>query len=106
VNASVWFDGWAAVWCALAVGTAACAAPVLLLRISGQRTLSKMNAFDFVVTAALGSTLATVLLSKVVAFVQGAAALVVLIGLKNGSFSVRRHAESSSDRFELVPAAR
>jgi uncharacterized membrane protein YcaP (DUF421 family) len=37
---------------------------VLLLRVSGKRTLSKLNAFDLVVTVALGSTLATVLLSK------------------------------------------
>jgi hypothetical protein len=36
----------------------------VLLRVSGKRTLAKLNAFDFVVTVALGSTLATVLLSK------------------------------------------
>jgi len=37
---------------------------VILLRISGKRTLAKMNAFDFVVTIALGSSLATVALNK------------------------------------------
>jgi uncharacterized membrane protein YcaP (DUF421 family) len=42
-----------------------------LLRISGKRTLSKMNAFDLVVTVALGSTLATVLLSTDVALAEG-----------------------------------
>ena len=31
---------------------------VLTLRITGKRTLSKLNAFDLVVTVALGSTLA------------------------------------------------
>jgi uncharacterized membrane protein YcaP (DUF421 family) len=30
----------------------------LFIRISGKRTLAKFNAFDFVVTVALGSTLA------------------------------------------------
>jgi uncharacterized membrane protein YcaP (DUF421 family) len=44
---------------------------ILLLRISGKRTLSKMNAFDFVVTIALGSILATVLLNKSVALADG-----------------------------------
>jgi len=34
---------------------------VALLRLSGKRTLSKMNAFDFVVTVAFGSTLAAML---------------------------------------------
>ena len=43
------------------------AALVAPLRASGKRTLSKLNAFDLVVTVALGSTLATALLSKDVA---------------------------------------
>ncbi len=38
------------------IGTLAYGALVLVLRISGKRTLSKMNAFDLVVTVALGST--------------------------------------------------
>ena len=50
----------------MVVGVLAYVALVFLLRISGKRTLSKMNAFDFVVTVALGSTLATILLSTAV----------------------------------------
>lgn len=41
-----------------------------------------MNAFDLVVTVALGSTLATVLLSKDVALAEGVLAFVVLIGMQ------------------------
>jgi uncharacterized membrane protein YcaP (DUF421 family) len=41
-----------------------------------------MNAFDFVVTVALGSTLATILLSKDVALAEGVTALAVLIALQ------------------------
>src|SRR5690606_2504609 len=55
---------------------------VLLLRVSGKRTLSKMNAFDFIVTIALGSTLATVLLNKDVALADGVLAFTVLISLQ------------------------
>jgi uncharacterized membrane protein YcaP (DUF421 family) len=54
----------------------------MLLRISGKRTLSKMNAFDLVVTVALGSTLATILLSKGTALAEGMAALILLIALQ------------------------
>lgn len=54
----------------------------MLLRISGKRTLSKMNAFDLVVTVALGSTLATILLSKDVSLAQGLLALALLVGLQ------------------------
>jgi uncharacterized membrane protein YcaP (DUF421 family) len=41
-----------------------------------------MNAFDFVVTVALGSTLATVLLSKDVTLAEGVTAFALLIGLQ------------------------
>lgn len=52
---------------------------VILLRISGKRTLSKWNAFDFVVTIALGSILASVVLSKKTAVVEGLFAAFLLI---------------------------
>lgn len=55
---------------------------VSFLRISGKRTLSKMNAFDFVVTVALGSTLATVLLNKEITLAEGLLAFALLIGLQ------------------------
>ncbi len=64
------------------VGVLAYVALVFMLRISGKRTLSKMNAFDLVVTVALGSTLATILLSKDVALAQGIVAFMVLIGMQ------------------------
>src|SRR5688500_723370 len=41
-----------------------------------------MHAFDLVVTVALGSTLATVILSKDVALAEGLTAFVLLIGLQ------------------------
>lgn len=78
----IFFAGWAGLGRILVVGVLAYAALVLLLRISGKRTLSKMNAFDLVVTVALGSTLATVLLSKDVPLAEGVLAFVVLVGLQ------------------------
>ena len=66
----------------LFVGIVAYAALVTFLRVSGKRTLSKMNAFDLVVTVALGSTLATILLSKDVPLAEGLLALALLIGLQ------------------------
>lgn len=66
----------------LIVGVLAYAALVLILRTSGKRTLSGLNAFDFIVTVALGSTLATILLSADVALAEGILALVLLVGLQ------------------------
>lgn len=52
---------------------------VLWLRISGKRTLSKWNAFDFIVTIALGSILAAMVLSKDVKLLDGILAISLLI---------------------------
>ena len=78
----MFFDGWSGVARVVVVGTCAYVALVALLRVSGKRTLAKLNAFDFVVTVALGSTLATVLLSTSVALVEGVTALALLVSLQ------------------------
>ncbi len=74
----MWFDSWDDLGRVLAVGASAYATVVLVLRLSGKRTLAKLNAFDFVVTVALGSTLATILLSSDVSWSEGAVALGLL----------------------------
>ncbi len=76
------FDSWAGLGRVAVVGVVAYAVLVLLLRISGKRTLTKLNAFDLVVTVALGSTLATVLLSSDVSWSEGAVALALLAALQ------------------------
>ncbi|MEO8740418.1 MAG: YetF domain-containing protein [Casimicrobiaceae bacterium] len=81
---AMFFDGWGALLRTGIVGVCAYATLVVLLRISGKRTLSKMNAFDFLVTVALGSTLATVLLSKDTSLAQGVFAFMLLIAFQFG----------------------
>lgn len=78
----MWFDSWSALGRVLAVGAATYVLLVLLLRTSGKRTLSKLNAFDLVVTVAMGSTLSSVLLSSDVAFAEGACAFLALVVLQ------------------------
>jgi uncharacterized membrane protein YcaP (DUF421 family) len=79
VSASTWFDGWANVGRVIAVGAAAYVLMVVGLRVAGKRTLAKMNAFDLVVTVALGSVLATIALSRDVALTEGAVAIALLV---------------------------
>lgn len=78
----MWFDSWSDLVRILLVGTAAYAVLVAVLRLSGKRTLSQLNAFDFVVTVSLGSTLATVLLTSDVSWAEGVTALVLLACLQ------------------------
>ena len=82
MGGGVFFDSWDGLIRVALVGVLAYGALVLLLRVSGKRTLSKMNAFDLVVTVALGSTLASIVLAKDVALAEGLVACVVLIGLQ------------------------
>ncbi|MDG5472253.1 DUF421 domain-containing protein [Jeotgalibacillus sp. ET6] len=78
----MFFNGWEVIGRTILVGVLAYAGLIAVLRISGKRTLSKMNAFDLIVTVALGSTLATILLSKDVALAEGMTAFFVLVGMQ------------------------
>lgn len=75
----MFFDSWSGLVRVVVVAPLAYLALIILLRVSGKRTLSKMNAFDFVVTVALGSTFATVILSSDVALAEGVTAFLTLI---------------------------
>lgn len=76
------FDGWDGIVRVLVITPAAYAALVLVLRLSGKRTLAKLNAFDLVVTIAIGSTLASIITSKSLALAEGLAALGLLVALQ------------------------
>lgn len=53
----------------------------LFIRISGKRTLAKLNAFDFVVSVTLGSTLSSMMLLKTT-IAEGSVALIIVIILQ------------------------
>jgi uncharacterized membrane protein YcaP (DUF421 family) len=76
------FDSWQALGRIFLLGVISYITLIVFLRLSGKRTLSKWNAFDFVVTISLGSALATMFLSKDVSFADGAVAFALLIGLQ------------------------
>ncbi|WP_300578948.1 DUF421 domain-containing protein [Phenylobacterium sp.] len=82
MDADALFTGWDPILRILVVGAAAYLALVIVLRASGKRTLSKLNAFDLVVTVAIGSTFSSILTSKDLALAEGVAALALLVGLQ------------------------
>jgi len=75
----MFFQDWQGIARTVIVGFLAYATLVLFLRVSGKRTLAKLNAFDLVVTVALGSTLSAIVLQQSVALAEGATALALLI---------------------------
>ncbi|QIG80583.1 DUF421 domain-containing protein [Stakelama tenebrarum] len=74
----MWFDSLDGLFRVVLISLAAYGSLVVVLRFAGKRSLAKLNAFDLVVTVALGSTLATVLLTKDVAFLEGLLAFAML----------------------------
>lgn len=55
---------------------------IIILRTSGKRTLSSMNAFDFIVTVAIGTTLASTILDRTIALTDGLIAFIALVTLQ------------------------
>ena len=100
-DAPLLFDGFDILGRTILLGLLSYVAVVALLRLSGKRTLSKFNMFDFVVTVAFGSVLASMLVSKNVALAQGVMAFAMLIGLQ---FAVT-YASVRSERFQNLVKA-
>lgn len=80
--APMFFQDWYGIVRVLAAGVLGYVALIAILRTSGKRTLSKMNAFDLVVTVALGSSFATMLLSRQVPILEGILAFALLASLQ------------------------
>lgn len=86
------FDSWETLLRVAVAGVCSYIVLILVLRWIGNRTLSQLNAFDLIVTVALGSTLATVILNKSVALLDGLFALILLVLLQYGvSWLLLRH---------------
>lgn len=78
----IFFGDWNSLLRIVVIGAAAYIGLIIILRISGNRTLSKMNSFDFIITIALGSTYASAILDKNVALTDALLAFVTLVGLQ------------------------
>lgn len=89
----------------LIVGLLAYLALIALLRVSGKRTLSQLNAFDLIVSVALGSTLATILLSNDTSLAQGVLAFMVLVASQFAITWGSRRSERLAQTVKSEPTA-
>ena len=76
------FSGWEPLARIVVVGTLMYLALVVLLRVSGSRTIASMRAFDFIVTVALGSAFGRALTAKGVSLAEAIVAFLLLITLQ------------------------
>lgn len=77
-----YFSGWEPLARIVVVGTLTYLALVLVLRISGSRSLASMNAFDFIVTVAIGAVFGRGLTAKSVSLAEVGIALLLLVSLQ------------------------
>jgi uncharacterized membrane protein YcaP (DUF421 family) len=82
VGAAMVIQSWEIVLTTILIGISAYISMIIILRISGKRTLSKMNAFDLIVTVALGSALAATVVNQDVSLIEGMTAIAVLVALQ------------------------
>jgi uncharacterized membrane protein YcaP (DUF421 family) len=82
MSASIFFQGWEGPLRILIIAPLAYVALIAMIRLTGKRTLSKLNAFDLVITVALGSVLATIILNKDTPLLAGVTAIAVLVLLQ------------------------
>jgi uncharacterized membrane protein YcaP (DUF421 family) len=95
------FDSFTVLFRTLIVGTLSYVTLVILLRVSGKRTLARWNAFDFIVTVAFGSLLATMILSKDTSVAQGVLGFALLVVLQ---YAVSWLSERYADVRNLIKA--
>src|SRR5688572_7732040 len=76
------FDSWDSILRTAVIAPLSYFGLLLMLRAVGSRALSQLNAFDLIVTVALGSTLATAILTKNVPLADGLLGFAMLIGLQ------------------------
>lgn len=98
------FQDWTGIVRTVLVGLMAYITLVLFLRISGKRTLAKLNAFDFVVTVALGSSLSAIMLQESIALAEGATALAVLILAQFGATFMSVRSAKFADLMRSEPS--
>jgi uncharacterized membrane protein YcaP (DUF421 family) len=82
VMEDILFQDWRSILRIIVISLCAYLVLIFLLSLSGKRALGQMNAFDFVVTVAIGSTLSSVIISKDVTLAEGVTALGMLILLQ------------------------
>lgn len=77
-----WFNGWASVGHIVIYAVVAYVLLIALVRTLGQRTISKMNPSDFVVTIAIGSIVANFVQQAPVSLVDGVVGITTLLLLQ------------------------
>jgi uncharacterized membrane protein YcaP (DUF421 family) len=87
-------EGWPDFWGTLITTAAGYVAMIVVIRLSGKRTLAKWNVFDFISVVALGGIVATTVLTPSVPLGRGLFAFVIIVALQFLLSKVAGYSES------------
>ena len=103
-HSPLFFESWYNVGRAVTLSVIGFLSLIALLRVSGKRTLSKLNVFDFVFVVAVGSVFAATIMDKGVTLVEGIAALATLVGMQIGLAELAARSELAERIINGEPA--
>ncbi len=78
-------------------------AVIVITRINGLRTFAKMSSFDFAITIAIGSLIASTMLSEKESVLQGIIGLALLIGLQAVIALIRKRSDAFEEAVTNTP---
>lgn len=81
-NISFFWGGWEPILRIIIVGTLTYFGIILILRVSGKRTLASMNAFDFIITITMGSAFGRILTARTISVAESLTAFLLLVLLQ------------------------
>jgi uncharacterized membrane protein YcaP (DUF421 family) len=76
------FDGWSGVGRILIAAPLVYIAVIAMIRVSGKRSTAQINNFDWIVTVAMGSLVASCLVTETVTIVEALTAIAALLALQ------------------------
>lgn len=94
MSGSFWFNGWESLGRIVAYSLVSYVLLIALVRWFGNRTISKMNPSDFVVTIAVGSIVANWVLQSPVSLVDGVVAITMILGLQTLTEFLTTHSDT------------
>jgi len=95
------FSSWESLIRVFVIGILTYITLIIMLKYSGNRTLSQMNSFDFIITIAMGSTFSSGILDKSISFVDTVGALFLLIMMQ---FTITKLTVKSKKFDKLIKA--
>lgn len=97
------FDGWKSIFRVAVMCLLAYPFLIVLLRLFGKRSLTKVNIFDFIITVTYGATLSSIITSEKVSFADGVVVFVMLTLLQFIVTKLAVKSKSFSDFIKATP---